>query len=211
MTSHSPASAPTTAESTDSPDTDRTTEQGGQQGLPAAKPPLRTAAAVTIGILLALLLLGIAVVAIEEAVIRTGLWDGPSWTRNAVTAVDNVAVEPWMAAPLIACWVLGLVLLIVALKPRRRKGSALQAQTGVYLRRKDLARLAIPALQHIDGLTDLSAKAKRRILHISVTTLTGKDQDTAIKTELKDRLAPILATLERPPKIAVTINHQDHP
>jgi len=107
-----------------------------------------------------------------------------------------------------ALWV-GLLLLLVVLKPRPRKALSVSAETGVFLRTKDLGRLAESALDGVDGVTDIGTDATRRRLKVTARTVSTEDGDAALEATLKERLAPVLSALDNPPRVVVSIRHEE--
>jgi hypothetical protein len=95
---------------------------------------------------------------------------------------------------------LGLWLLVVALRPRPRPAIRLQAQTGVYLRTRDVARLSRGAAESVGGVLDAGSQASRRSVDVTVTT-TG---DEATQAAVHDAVTRRLSAIESPPKVTVT-------
>ncbi|MEP6814744.1 MAG: hypothetical protein ABI873_04240 [Marmoricola sp.] len=179
------------------------------KALPAARPPVGTGASPLFAQLLALALMALGAVGIQEALVRTGVVSQESWTRTAAASLDGLAAETWMVPVFVVVALAGLLLLVVVVKPRPRKALTLSADTGVYLRTRDLSRIADGLLEGADGVTDVSTRARRRRLLVTATTLAGKDRNAVLEGDLRDRLAPVLRALKSPPKVALTIRNED--
>lgn len=177
--------------------------------LSPAKPPVGTGSSPLFAQLLALLLIAAGVVGVQEALVRTGVLSQSSWTRSAVTSLDGISVAAWMLPIFVVVALLGLLLLVVVIKPRPRKALTLKANTGVYLRTADLARVIDGLIEGTEGVTDVSTKVSRRKMRVRVMTLSGRDRNSAIETDIRSRLAPALAALSSPPTAAISIRNED--
>ena len=102
-------------------------------------------------------------------------------------------------------WVLALVgvwWVLAALKPRRRTAVALQADSAVWIRPRDLAHLATATADGVPGVTHTSASAKRR--KVSVTVDTTSSDTTATRSEVTEAVTDRLAALASAPRVKVT-------
>jgi len=121
--------------------------------------------------------------------------------------VDGQPASPWLVPIGIVLVLLGLWLLVVALRPRPRPATQLQAQTGVYLRTRDIARLARGAAESVGGVISADASASRGAVDVSVRT-TGAQ---AIPAAVESPAARRLSALDRAPKVTVTTAGDDPP
>ena len=188
--------------------------QGSEDRAPrtmkAAKAPVGVGSAPLVAQLLALALIALGVVGIEEALVRTGAISQPSWTTATVEAMDrSTADRPVVLILAIAGVLLGLVLLSVAFKRRPRKTVALSADTGVYLRTRDLKRVATSALEGADGVTDVDVVSGRRTMNVRATTLAPKERNSEIEADLRDRLSSSLSALASPPRVKVAVRNEE--
>ena len=178
--------------------------------LRAAKAPVGVGSAPLVAQLLALLLIALGVVGIQETLVRTGAIQGSSWTEAVVKAVDGTTwTDPLVLAVGIVAVVLGLLLLPVGLLRRPRRSVALQAETGVHLRTKDLAKIASSAVEGADAVTDVHVEAKSRSLKVRATTVASKDRNVEIAKDLEQRLATSLDAVEHTPRTKVYIRNED--
>jgi hypothetical protein len=95
-------------------------------------------------------------------------------------------------------------LIITALRPRSRKTLAVTSATGVFLRTRDIARLASAAADDVDGVLSAHSVASRRTVTVTV------ESDTAgIADRVQETVAQRLATLDDPLKVKVRVrSHQ---
>ncbi|WP_350276334.1 DUF6286 domain-containing Asp23/Gls24 family envelope stress response protein [Kribbella sp. HUAS MG21] len=160
---------------------------------PAAKSPVAAPAAAAVGIVAAFVLVGIGVVGIAEMLRTAGLLRGqvipPGWFGR------TFALEPagWLRPVGIAAVVLGLLVLVVAVKPRRRTHLAVQGpDTIVWIRSADAARLAADGAAKVDSVTAATVAAKRRRLRATVTHFGDPARVTdEVGTAIDDRMRTV--------------------
>lgn len=155
----------------------------------AAKQPVAGAAAAWVGMVGAVALVLAGCVAIREMAVVSGLMDGASWfTRGFV-------LEPagWMVPAGIGAAVVGLLLLAVTFKPRRRTHHAVDGADGlVWLRSADVARLASDSARHVDSVTAVVGRSKRKGVNLTVTTFGEPSRvSTDVTAVVQDRLRTI--------------------
>lgn len=180
----------------------------GRQGpvMTAAKARVGVGAAPLIGQLLALALISIGVVAIRDVLVATGVITGQPWIPTAIAAVDGLTPQPWLVAAAVAAIILGVVVLIAALKPRPRKVVPLTSATGVYLRTGDVATVAQHAAADVDGITHARASATQRAVTVTADTTAPHDLQRAVRAAVTQAVTEALAGLERPPTVKVTLS-----
>lgn len=166
----------------------------------AAKTPVGPGVISLVGIILALQVVAVGVVAAQTALVASGVLSGNPWLTTAVTAVNGLSPAVWMLPVGIVVALLGLWLVITALKPRPRTGVALQATTGVFLRPRDLARLATSAADDVDGVQDARASATRTKVTVHVTTTGSED---TVADAVKNMVAQRLSALNKPVRVTV--------
>lgn len=171
----------------------------------AAKTPLGPGVISLVGVVLALLVITLGVVAAQTALVAAGALTGSPWLTTSVTAVNGLSPAAWMLPGGIVVALVGLWLVITAVKPRPRTGVALQAATGVFLRPRDIARLAAAAADDVDGVQDARASATRTKVTVHVTT-TGANDTTAqggVADAVKTAVAGRLSALKKPVRVTV--------
>ncbi len=168
--------------------------------MPAAKSPVASGAIATLGLVLAVLLTAVGVAAVRDALVYAGVLDGTPLLSLAARATNGVTPAGWMVPVGVVLAVLGLWLLVMAFRPRPRKAVTLTAQTGVFLRLKDVSRLAETAAERVDGVLDVHVSAKPKTAKVTVRS-TG-DQGTSDRVQ--DAVTARLAPLENPPTLKMS-------
>ncbi len=175
----------------------------------AARPRVGTGTAPVFGLLMALLLIGLGVVGIQEGLVRSGAIGAGSWTSAALGAGDGIEAVNWMVPVFVVLVVLGLLVLPVVVMRRPRKTVTLAARTGVYLRTADLARITDSLVHGADGVIDVHSSATQRQIHVRATTTSAGTTKQVVGGDIEARLAPSLAALEHPPRIKVDLRNEE--
>jgi len=169
----------------------------------AAKAPLGPGGITAVGVVLALGLLGLGVVALHDALIATSLVAGPAWIGSALGALDGVEPASWMVPAGVVLVIVGVWALVIALRPRPSTGIALTARTGVYLRARDVARIAATAADDVDGVAAVKASATRRT--VTVTVSVRGDETEQVAAAVRGAVAEALQALTAAPQIRVRV------
>ena len=169
------------------------------QPLAAAKTPVGPGLISALGLVWALLLTGLGVLGVQAALVYAGLLTGTSWLTWLIQRLDGLAPAAWMLAAGVVLVLLGLWLLVAALRPRPRTAVAVKASTGVFLKPRDLARLAVAAADDVDGVQDAKASATRGKVTLRITG-TGDPQlsgrvTSAVEQHLTGLANPIKVTV----------------
>ncbi len=175
----------------------------------AARQPVGTGSAPLFGLLLALGLIALGAVCVQEALVRSGATNGTSWTTGLLVRLNGVRASDWMPVVFIAAVLVGVLLIPVVFNRRPRKAVVVRANTGVYLRIRDLARVAESLIEGTDGVTDVDATAKRTRLKVTVTTVEPEEHNGVLSETVRERLSPCLEPLARAPKVRVNIRNKD--
>lgn len=180
----------------------------GRQGpvMTAARPRVGVGAAPLIAQLLALALIGLGVIAIRDVLVVTGVLTGQPWIPAAISAVDGLTSQPWLVAVAAAAIVLGVIVLIAAVKPRPRKVVPLTSASGVYLRTGDVAAVAQHAAADVDGITHARVSATAQAVTVTADTTAPSDQHSAVRGAVTQAVNDALTGLERPPSVKVTLS-----
>jgi len=167
----------------------------------AGRTPTATPAAAPWAVLLALVVLALGVVGIRDALIAAGAFGGSSWTKNTANAIDGLTAHTWMIPAGIGLATLGLWWLLAALKPRKRTEISLSGTPGAWMRPGDLARLAQPTAENVEGVVSASTSATRRTVTVKATT-TARDS-AQVRTAVTDAVGDRLSALRRAPRVKV--------
>ncbi|MFV9427708.1 DUF6286 domain-containing protein [Rhodococcus aetherivorans] len=170
--------------------------------MPAAgRTPVATPAAGFLGVVLAVILIALGIVALHDAVIAAGWLNGPLWIDAAIDWIDGLSFSSWMIPAGIAALLVGLWMVMCALKPRRKTAIEVAARSAVWIDPVDLARAASHVAERVPGVLSAHAVATRRkmIITAEVTEASNTSIRTAIETAVRD----VLAVLAQTPKITV--------
>lgn len=167
--------------------------------LSAAKTPVGPGIISALGLLWSALLLGVGVVGVQAALVAAGVLNGTAWLTWVIQQVDGLAPAGWMLPVGVVLVLFGLWLLLTALRPRPRTAVALTAATGVFLKPRDLSRLAVAAADQVDGVQDAKASASRSKVSMQIVSTGGGNVADEVRAAVTERLE----ALEKPVKVTV--------
>lgn len=176
------------------------TRRGQAIAMDAAKTPVGSGRIATVGLVLALLLTAGGVILVRDALVYGGALGGTPWIQQLARAVNGVTAAGWMLPVAVLLVLLGLWLLLTALRPRPRTALSLTSATGVFLRPRDVARLAQTTAENVDGVLSTTVNASRRTLTIQVHSTGATDVADHVQSAVTQRLS----TLENPPTVKVS-------
>ncbi len=169
-------------------------------------PPLRPAQQPTgpgaigfVGPVLAVLTIALGAALLWDALAVAGVLPGDGWVVPALDALNGQAKTGWALAAGIAAALVGLWLVVVSLRRRRRKSLWLRRAVGVGIRPRDVARLARVAADDVDGVLEAKVTAGRRNVNVDVRTTGDPHTGERVREVVMTRLAP----LAKPPKVVV--------
>lgn len=166
--------------------------------LPSAGLPTGAGTIGWLGPLLAVLLVGVAVLLGQDAWVRLN-GGSTTWLGSVVAALDGLAPAPWMAAVGVVLVLVGLWLVLKAFGRRKRDALALRGSSGAHLTTGDVARLVTGAASQVDGVLDARTSASRRTATLSITT-TGTPGTESQAQQAAERA---LSALASPPRVRV--------
>lgn len=184
----------------------QTRQSTGTQRTPLRPAPLPTGAGRIgwLGPLLAVLLLGVAVMLGQDAWVRLN-GGQTTWLGSVISGLNGLAPSSALAIPAAIAILLGLLLVVWTFSRRKRKALVLRGDLGAHLTTRDVARLASGAARQVDGVLDASASATRRKVTAEVTT-TG---DAATRAAVQADVTRALSALSDAPKITVNATTTD--
>lgn len=172
----------------------------------AAKPPVGVGATPLVAQLLALGLVALGVVGVQDLLARTGLLGQAPWLDRGVEQVEGVPADsPWVLVGGIVAVVLGVLLLSLVLRRRPRTTIELRASTGVRLRTPDLPRLVRDPVEAVDGVIDVDVRATRRTLRVDVATAVPAGERDRLQREVQEQLRHTLDALEDAPRTKIRL------
>ena len=188
-------------------------QQGGRNGgaaaagtsdsvPPPAKDPRGFARVGIFGVVWALALIALAVVAAHDVLIYMGAYTDQAWIEQALIAINGIRPQYWWVLLSVLAIAVGLGLVLVALQPRPRLGTPVTADTGVFLLHRGIRYLAVATAEDVDGVAAATARTTGHRLSVEVRGLSiGRDRDLEdrVTAALRERLQP----LESIPRIRV--------
>lgn len=166
--------------------------------------PVTAATARCIAVALALIVLAVGVVALRDAGVELGFVAGTPWIATAATGLNGLRSQWWMVPVGAGVVAIGVWLVVMALLPRRKTVVAVDAAGSVWMRPRDVARLASYAACSVPGVEVLNAAATRRKVTLYVG-LTGVDSEIATKGAIAAVVGSATEILIPTPRITVRI------
>lgn len=157
----------------------------------AAKTPLGPGAVAFVGGLLALALIALGGIGLQTASSATGLTSADPWLTRIIQSADGLAPRGWILPVAVLAALVGLWLLLTALRPRPKIAVPLKARTGVFVRPRDLSRLAESAADDVDGVSSVRARATRSKVTLQLDTTGGSGVTDAVRAAVTERLEPV--------------------
>lgn len=167
-----------------------------------AKTPVGPGLIALIGAVLAALVIALGVLAIRDALVLAGLVKGTAWVELVRAALDGLTPAGWALPVGLVLLLLGVWLALAALMPRPPTAIPVQSRTGVFLRRRDVRRLAEAAAEHVDGVLSAHAETRRRTVVVRLRDTGDEGVADRVRVAVSDRLAPLTA----PPTVIVKTN-----
>ena len=171
---------------------------------PAGRPPSALPAAAPAGVFLALVLLGIGVVALRDTAVALQWLHGTPWIDTIVHRIDGLSFSWSMIPAGVVGVVVGMALVISALRPRRTTVLAVTAASSVWISPWELAAVASYAANSVPGVFGARTAATRRALTVSAR-VTDAATTQAKATEVETAVRAATRIVASPPKVAVTI------
>jgi len=176
------------------------TEPATHSAMRAARQQTGAGSIGVVGPLLALALTGIGGVLLHDAIAEADGRAGRTWLAAIADGLDGSTAEWWMIPAGIGIALIGLWLIVTAVRPRSRKTLAVTSATGVFLRTRDIARLAAAAADDVDGVLSAGSVASRR----TVTVTVESDRD-GVADLVRETVDHRLSALASPPKVKVRV------
>jgi hypothetical protein len=153
-----------------------------------------------VGPLLAAALTAAGVVLLHDAIAEADSTSGRTWTAAVLDRIDGLTAQWWMVPAGALAALAGLWLIVTALRPRSRKTVAVTSATGVFLRTRDVARLASAAAEDVDGILSARSVAGRRTVTVTVASPTAE-----VAEQVRHAVQERLAVLSDPMKVTVRV------
>ena len=177
-----------------------TSPAGTAAAMPAAKQRTGAGRIGVAGPVLAVVLTAVGAVLLHDGISLLDSTPGRSWLAVVVGGLDGLTAEWWMIPAGVGVALIGVWLIVTALRPRSRRMLAVTSETGVFLRTRDVARLASAAADDVDGVLSAGSAAGRR----KVTVTVESDAD-GIAERVQEAVTHRLAALATPIKVKVRV------
>ena len=169
---------------------------------PPGRAPVAVPAAGYVGTLIALLVLGLGVIALRDSAVAAGWLDGQPFLVAAIGWIDGLGFDWWMIPVGVLSIVVGAWWILVALRPRRHTAVAVKAASGVWIGPADLARLASHAAETVPGVT--GARSSATLRRITVTAdATPSDDDPGLDAAVTAAVRNAVDVVASPPTLRV--------
>lgn len=173
----------------------------GQGQEPRANPFARW-----VTILIGLLFIALAVIAGREIwVISSPNAKEPEWLKP-VFDLFGAGLPSWILPAAIIAIIVGLVLIIVALKPRRRTHRRITSAVSLWTRPVDVSRMASQAARKVPGVGTAHSAVKGSTLSVSVV---GDAADPSLPQRVEQAILPLIENLDSPKQVKVRVQKEE--
>jgi hypothetical protein len=155
-------------------------------------------------VFLALVLLGVGVVALRDTAVALQWLHGTPWIDAVIDRIDGMSFAWWVIPAGVTALAVGAVLVISAVRPPRKTALAVKAKSSVWISPWELAGLSTFAANSVPGVFDARTAATRRQLAVSARVADAKTVD-AKTVEIDAAVRSAIQFLADPPKITVHI------
>lgn len=132
---------------------------------PKARP-----AAARFALLLGLLLIGIGVVGVHDLAVARGWASGKTWAGAVADALDGRTADGVAVAAGVIAILVGLAVVVVALKPARRTHDRALVESDVWITSSALSAVAAKAAEDTPGVAEASARTRRSRVLVTVAS-----------------------------------------
>lgn len=150
--------------------------------------PRALPAAAWLGPLVALVLIALGVVLVQEALARWGVV-ATSWLGSALTSIDGMRAGTWAVPAGVVLVLLGLLVLLVALKPRRRTHVHVDGEADLWMTPAALSALARDAAEGVPGVARVSVAASRSAVKVRAAAEHPEHVTEPVQEAVASRLA----------------------
>jgi hypothetical protein len=163
--------------------------------------PLSSAGASFLAIPLAVIVIALGAIGIRDAIVAAGWIAGSPWAPTAANWLAARRPGAWMLPVGIVLAVVGLIFVVVAVKPRRKPAAELTAASAVFIDLTDAARISTAAAESIAGVVSARSSVRHGavVVRCDVTAPLTTDQRDLVETAVSRELAALRVT----PKIVV--------
>lgn len=179
----------------------KTAIEGGKGQEPRANPFARW-----VTIIIGLLFLVLAVLAGRDI-----------WARNYANSQEQEWLAPafkifggprpdWALAAGIIAIIVGLILIIIAFKPRKRTHRRIQSEVSLWTRPVDVSRMASQVARKVPGVSTAHSAVKGSTLSVNVG---GDSTDSSLPQRVEEALSPMIAKFDSPKQVKVRVQQEE--
>lgn len=173
-------------------------EGRGVRPMAAAQEPRRAGGVVVVAIVLAVALVAAGAVLVRETLVVWSVFDGEAWLPGAFDSIEGMEPTTGLSVAGGIGVLAGLWLVVVALGPRVRSALRVGSETGVWIGRSDVAKLATRAAIDIDGVMGARTSVSQRTVTVTVRTLGASDEIVAaVRSSVENLLLPVVGITVR--------------
>lgn len=146
----------------------------------AKNPPKAAPVAAFTGVVIALLFIASPVVGVHDLSVAQGWAGGSAWARAAIDATNGATRADWVIPLAVVALVLGALLLLTSLRPRRVTHRHVPDDSGsadVWIVPAALGRMAASAAEDVPGVLTARPRATARRMRLNLQTVPGADRD----------------------------------
>jgi Family of unknown function (DUF6286) len=158
-----------------------------------AKAPVRSTSLTILGLVWAAVLMAAGAVGIHDGLATTEAVDDP-WIPRAIEYVDGIQPNDDVLIATGAGGLIGLVLVVLALWPRRRRKIVLRSTAGVSVRQRHLERMVAGRMETLDGVLRCRVAARGRTVTVEARSAPGIDTGKLfgeVASQARDDLDPL--------------------
>jgi hypothetical protein len=160
------------------------TTQPSRSDLPG---PRARPAAGWLGPLVALVMIAVGVLLVQEALARWGVV-ATSWLGSILTTVDGLTAGTWTVPAGVVLVLLGLLVLLAALKPRRRTHLRVEGDADLWITPSALTALAREAAEAVPGVARVSVSGSRSTVKVRAAAEHPDTVAPAVQEAVSSRL-----------------------
>lgn len=172
---------------------------------PAGSPPSALPAAAPAGVFLALLLLGLGVVALRDTAVALQWLHGTPWIDAVIHRIDGLYFAWWLIPAGLAALAVGVALVICAVRPRRHTVLAVNAASSVWISPWELAAVGTYAANSVPGVFGARTAATRRTLTVWARVADSETADAKVG-DVEAAVHAATGIVSSPPKVTVRIH-----
>lgn len=139
-------------------------------------------------------------VLIRDAVVMFGWTAGAPWIVESIVYLDGLRPTQNLLIVSIVVGLLGLVLIIASMTPRRPTAYSLDKESATWLKHDAAEKLAVSIAEDVDGVLSATAKAHPRKINVHIVTSVGSYNS---KGQVHERVTDALSALDDAPRVVV--------